>query len=450
MKLITPFVIAIYALGICFIILYIPYLDISYRYDIHPADKVIMLWHGQSVIFHSLLQTSQYVFPRFWWVNYVVVAGLAVFGLYALCRSYVWRWLKRTISSFGKAMANARHRAFLATMLTGILIISLMLEETALRIAGTYTSAFEAMGQGYKTAYITHARGWLNISEPNSISNTKTSEFTFTHKINSQGYSDKEWLPQKHTKVRIACIGDSFTQGIGATADSSYPVLLQNMLPDCEVMNFGIAGSDPIFGYTALKEKALPYHPDIVTLTVNTSDISDIIVCGGFERFKKDGTTSCNSSPWYEPLYEHFYITRLVLYQQFHIDMTAHLTPCVLAAEEKKALAEMEDALDRFHSLCTDNNTRCVFIFHPGYSEVKRDSMSAYPVMEYAIAKGYETVNMLDEFKQFGMNPTNVDAYFWPLDGHNRGQGYFLFARALQQHFSPAFSNISSNAFIAH
>ncbi len=444
MKFFLGFVIALYALAICIIVLYIPYLDISYRYDLHFADNVLRLWHGQTVIAHNLLQTSRYVFPRFWWINYVLMLAFWLYGLHIFCRRYVFGLVKRMLASVSKTIPDARHMSFMFIMLTGFLIISLILEEMALRIAGTYTSANEAMGMSYQSAYEPRATGWLNICRPNTTANSKTAEFTFSHKVNSQGYCDKEWAVKKHTKLRIACIGDSFTQGMGAPADSSYPTLLQDMLQDCEVMNFGVAGTEPDFGYMALKERALLYHPDIVTLTVNASDINDMIAYGGFGRFNKDGTTTFNHGPWHEPLYAHFYIARLILYRQFNIDINVHLTPTVLAAEEKKAIAELEEALDRFYSLCAANNTRCVFIFHPGNEEVRRDSMSAYPVMQYAKSKGYESVDMLEGFKQQGMSAKNVDTYFWPQDGHNKPQGYYLFAKVLQQQLLPVFSDTSS------
>lgn len=56
------------------------------------------------------------------------------------------------------------------------------------------------------------------------------------------------------SKVRIACVGDSITQGVGAKAPDSYPAQLQRLLGDgYEVKNFGNSGS------TMLRSGDKPY-----------------------------------------------------------------------------------------------------------------------------------------------------------------------------------------------
>lgn len=56
-------------------------------------------------------------------------------------------------------------------------------------------------------------------------------------------------------KIKVACVGDSITQGVGAPADKSYPVQLRMLLGDgYEVKNFGNSGS------TLLRNGDKPYH----------------------------------------------------------------------------------------------------------------------------------------------------------------------------------------------
>ncbi len=55
-------------------------------------------------------------------------------------------------------------------------------------------------------------------------------------------------------KIRIACVGDSITQGVGAKGQDSYPAQLQRVLGDgYEVKNFGNSGS------TMLRSGDKPY-----------------------------------------------------------------------------------------------------------------------------------------------------------------------------------------------
>ena len=67
-------------------------------------------------------------------------------------------------------------------------------------------------------------------------------------------------------KLRILCLGDSFTFGEGVSDSETYPHYLQQMLPNVEVINMGVHGygHDQMLIY--LKEEGVKYRPDIVIL----------------------------------------------------------------------------------------------------------------------------------------------------------------------------------------
>ena len=79
--------------------------------------------------------------------------------------------------------------------------------------------------------------------------------------------------------VKVACIGDSITEGVGAERGKSYPSELQEMLGDKWVVgNFGVSGR------TLLKKGDFPYwneakyqdslksEPDVVIIMLGTND----------------------------------------------------------------------------------------------------------------------------------------------------------------------------------
>ncbi len=86
--------------------------------------------------------------------------------------------------------------------------------------------------------------------------------------------------PKDYTAaIRLVCIGDSITQGVGANQNANYPALVANALgAKWEVHNLGVSGS------TMLKKGDLPYHklpqlaqalalkPDVVTIALGTND----------------------------------------------------------------------------------------------------------------------------------------------------------------------------------
>lgn len=75
-------------------------------------------------------------------------------------------------------------------------------------------------------------------------------EFTYTYPVNECGCIDSNFKKNESTKKKkILCLGDSFTQGVGASFENSYPRQLQNELEKCNyparVYNCGIGGAYP-------------------------------------------------------------------------------------------------------------------------------------------------------------------------------------------------------------
>jgi hypothetical protein len=108
-------------------------------------------------------------------------------------------------------------------------------------------------------------RGWA--VKPNITNKT-----VFDHKkilnTNSKGIRGKvEYNYEKNPhKTRILILGDSYTFGEGVSDTETYPYYLQQMLPNTEIINFGVNayGYDQMFIY--LQEEGFKYHPDIVLL----------------------------------------------------------------------------------------------------------------------------------------------------------------------------------------
>jgi acyl-CoA thioesterase I len=79
--------------------------------------------------------------------------------------------------------------------------------------------------------------------------------------------------------VKIACIGDSITQGSGLGKDQSYPAQLQAMLGDqWKVGNFGVSGrtllkkGDRPYVNEKAYQEALKFEPDVVIIMLGTND----------------------------------------------------------------------------------------------------------------------------------------------------------------------------------
>ena len=81
------------------------------------------------------------------------------------------------------------------------------------------------------------------------------------------------------TPLRVACVGDSITQGAGAETGKSYPSQLQKLLGSGWIVgNFGVSGrtllkngDNPYWNETAY-QKALEFQPDRVIILLGTND----------------------------------------------------------------------------------------------------------------------------------------------------------------------------------
>ncbi|MFH0984446.1 MAG: SGNH/GDSL hydrolase family protein [Candidatus Omnitrophota bacterium] len=104
-----------------------------------------------------------------------------------------------------------------------------------------------------------------------------------TVKVNQQGFNDADFVLEKPKGlIRIAMLGDSITKGENVPAKRNFSDKLEDLLnrreqdrgspQRYEVMNFGVGGYNLEAEVEILKEKVLPYDPDIVILNMFFND----------------------------------------------------------------------------------------------------------------------------------------------------------------------------------
>lgn len=93
--------------------------------------------------------------------------------------------------------------------------------------------------------------------------------------INSIGLrTEQEFnLTKPDNVTRIAFLGDSFTLGDDTDVRFSFPNILQELLPDTEVMNFAMSGKGTEYMYIIYKLKAKKYNPDVVVMNIFIEDL---------------------------------------------------------------------------------------------------------------------------------------------------------------------------------
>src|SRR5262249_13876665 len=97
--------------------------------------------------------------------------------------------------------------------------------------------------------------------------------------LNSEGFRDQEGPTHKQSSAfRIVCLGDSWTFGMNAGQDQTYPrrlsASLQQQFPgrQFEVLNRGVLGYSSYQGVQLLRDKIMTLDPDVVVIAFAMND----------------------------------------------------------------------------------------------------------------------------------------------------------------------------------
>lgn len=309
----------------------------------------------------------------------------------------------------------------------------LLITECFLRIKGDFITTAELESKSYVSPY--HPPS--NFSNPQYYKFAPDKnyrqckpEFCYEFISTREGYA-YGGFSQTPNQRKILFLGDSFTEGVGARKDSSYPVLLYKKFNSkrstIEILNAGISGSDLVYEFKLFKDLLLPKKPDIVIVTVNISDINDVAVRGGFERFKVDGSVVYKQAPCFESIYAKSHIARLIVHNFFKCNsllVPIKNLPALNKANEKVLVA----AIDSFNNECIKNNILLLIVFHPTRLEV--DGTMPYgewPLIKHCIDKGIDYVDFMQTLKDY--DSAQIANIYWHWDGHFNHIGYETLAQ---------------------
>jgi lysophospholipase L1-like esterase len=282
---------------------------------------------------------------------------------------------------------------------------------------------------------------WYKLNYPGIPWTHSTPEFIQVHNINSSGCRDGEFSINKEPdEYRIIALGDSYTQGVGAPEDSTYADFLERDLspqfPDKKIVvyNAGNSGSDPFFEYMVLRDKLMIYSPDLVIVAINSSDLQDVSIRGGMERFKPDGTVQYRKGPRWEVLYGISYIFRHIIH-----DFLAYDWNLVKYKDQKVVLAQisllLKDSVDRFKVLADEKGFDLMIVFNPTDWEVKTRALILDTLYQSVrLNPDIISLNLNDYYiNKAGLDSSNVQDYYWQVDLHHNSKGYELFARGVAE-----------------
>lgn len=268
---------------------------------------------------------------------------------------------------------------------------------------------------------------------PNTTISNQKKEFYFNRNVNSKGIPEKELSKKKGTKTRILAIGDSFTEGVGTSYEDCWVKQMEYRWKskNIETINGGIGGSDPIYGLVLYRDKLIDYQPDLLILTINSTDITDIAGRGGFERFHSDGTAG-KSAPSWEWIYAANHFFRLTMHANgYNSSLLKNLDS---RENELKAISHLKQTILKFKALTSEQNTKLLIVIQPTFNDFYLGKHTPFfGQIELIDFLKKLQINFLDASIEFEKKETTISQYYFPIDSHFNKKGYELFGEVVSR-----------------
>lgn len=307
-------------------------------------------------------------------------------------------------------------------------IVAVFLFEGLLRVVGIYSTYFEKNYNSYKSYYSEECLdSHIYTRKANSKIELKQNEFIYYRNTNELGLSQSQF-PDTSGKIFSIILGDSFTEGIGAPKDSTWPLLLEQLsYKECPIStyNAGVGGSDIFFMRKLYEEKLMKLNPDLVMLCLNYSDISEFIYRGGNERFKTNGQTCFPNGPKWEKYYRYSHTFRFIIHFILQHDFTLKKKDW-LKEQIPLALKKMANEI----IWIKEHSDDLVLIIHPYpyFKDKKVPFHNEFQDISKYLPNDLKIINLYKDFEDF-FHKKNSHQYYWEKDGHFNSKGYLVMSK---------------------
>jgi lysophospholipase L1-like esterase len=352
--------------------------------------------------------------------NLFLLIGLALLfeGFFLLVCSLSKRLAKRKTSVVGRTRAT---------------FIVLFIADLIIRLTGIMqTYSEEIDGNYFSIAKQEKLDSWYWLHTPNTVINNRREEYEFKRNVNSLGLSEREIHTEKGTKFRVLAIGDSFTEGVGVDYNDVWVKQMETRWKSHNVqsINAGIGGSDPVFEFALYRDKMTAYKPDLVVLTINSTDLADIAGRGGFDRFHADGTAGKEPPSW-EWVYASNHLFRMIMHAAFNYNPKL-IRNAKSPENQHKSVKIIEEAITKFRKLTKKEGSELLVVLQPSLREFENGKHTPFfGQAELAQFLETEAIHYVDASVEFKKKGKSVAVYYYPLDAHFNKKGYALFGETI-------------------
>lgn len=276
-------------------------------------------------------------------------------------------------------------------------------------------------------------------THPQSSSYTYNSvDFSFQHIFNEYGLRERKNMSNlANGKDLILTFGDSFTEGVGTTQDSTWQIILEKNLNKLAsdkffVVNAGVSGYDPVETFTLCTKLSHEFNPHCVILSFGSNDIIDLI-----QRDKSDFKE--DSDNFFQPAGYYFYSWSYL----FRVISTWIYDYPELFMNEAKLQRKSDESANLISEISES-------IAAEGMRKRYQTIVVFYPVKHEMITGKYNSPELQETISDLKNNPNILvvdilafynntresfiipaDILYWPRDGHMTPPGYRMWAEIL-------------------
>jgi len=170
---------------------------------------------------------------------------------------------------------------------------------------------------------------------------------------------------------------------------------------------------------------------------VNNSDVLDVLVRGGMERFLSNGKVKGTAPPPLAWLYEKSHFARFVLFEGF--DYTHY----IVSRSERSRLAieamkKLEGLVLEFNHLLSEHGVDFALVIFPFRGELKRNQYDWLDRLQaFALEREIKLIDVKPYlYEKLTRGGKQLEDLYWPDDGHFTPLGYRYFAEAVLAGFA--------------
>ncbi len=278
---------------------------------------------------------------------------------------------------------------------------------------------------------------------------------------------------------RIACIGDSITDGFFVNNEETYPRFLEKYLRSlgysCEVISVAKGGCSIDLELARLREIAVPLKPSLVILVFVSNDIYELrgksrdeiinsrIKLGGWESLMKSALARSKLA---ELLFEKYvsyakfriphpsrnqaeqvnvnrgsddtqtsgslnFLENVRIFWQRYSEKDGIVHVDRLSSSTQALLNLYFDGLQEFARVCHDNKIEFCFVYYPSYPQVydRKTPMTIRDLLQEFCAKHH--IRFIDLTEAYRRRPTDRPFEYAPIDFHPNPRGNEFLAQAI-------------------